>query len=70
VPGVADRREALEAAGRRDPARPVDGDDVRAELGRGEQRHLVAVLGEVERRRDPSVARPQHRHPHPNLLGP
>ena len=28
----------------------------------------MAVLGEVERRRNPSVTRPEHRDPHPYLL--
>ena len=42
-------------------------------LGPRVQRHLVAVLGEVERRRQSSVASPKHRHPHsrpPRCEGP
>ena len=39
-----------------------------AELRRRVQRHLVAVLREVERRRDASVARSEHRDAHPDLL--
>ena len=65
VPGVADRREAFEVAAGGDPARLGDRDDVRPELGRRAQRHLVAVLREVERRRDATVARSQNRDPHP-----
>ena len=65
VAGVPDRGEALEIAHRGDAAGLVHGGQVRAELRRGVERHLVAVLGEVERRRDPSVTRSEHCHPHP-----
>ena len=68
VTGVADRREALEVAGRTDATRPAYRCHVLAELRRGIQRDVVAVLGEVERRGDASVARSENCHPHPDLL--
>ena len=57
VPGIADRREALEVAARGDAARLVDRDHDVPKSGVRVQRDLVAVLSEVERRRDPTVAR-------------
>ena len=52
VPGVAERGEALEITGGGDAAGLLHRDHVRAELRRGVQRHLMAVLGKVERRCD------------------
>ena len=68
VPGVPDRGEALEIAGRGDPAGLGDRPQVVAELRRRVQRHLMAVLGEVERRRDPTVARSEYCDAHPLTL--
>jgi hypothetical protein len=68
VARIPDGSEAFELAARGDPACPVHRDHVLAELRRCVQRHVVAVLREVERRRDASVARPEHCHAHRDLL--
>ena len=64
VPGVAHRREPVEIARRADAAGLRDRDDVVAVVRPGVQRDVVAVLGEVERRRDSPVPRSEHCHPH------
>ena len=67
VSGVPDRRESFEIAARGDAAGLVHRDRVDGELRRGIQGDLASVLGEVERRCDPSVACSEHCHSHPDL---
>ena len=64
VAGVADGGEALEVTAGGDAAGLLDRAQVRAELRVGEERHLVAVLREVERRRESSVPRSEHGDAH------